>query len=133
MVSSCLPSERIAEHVTLKGAFLSMKKSSAVSKGSNDGPLRWWALSLKANKTTFFERCFPNSGQFQAHHIEQLFVQGNEERLRYQAELKDGTAFRNTKYIRIEGNKIKEVDVYFGANITKKEQSNEEKARHSRS
>jgi ketosteroid isomerase-like protein len=72
------------------------------------------------SKTTFFERCFPNSEQFRAHHIEQLFAQGNEAFLRYQAELKDGTTFRNTEYIRIEGNKIKEVDVYFGATITKK-------------
>lgn len=75
------------------------------------------------SKTTFFERCFPNSDQFRAYHIEQLFVQGNEVFLRYQAELKDGTTFRNTEFIRMEGNKIKEVDVYFGASITKQEQS----------
>lgn len=70
------------------------------------------------SKTAFFERCFPGSDQFQAHQIEQLFVQGNEAFVRYLAELKDGTRFRNTEYIRIEGNKIKEEEVYFGRNIT---------------
>jgi len=33
-------------------------------------------------------------------------------------ELKDGTRFRNMEFIRIDGNKIKEIDVYFGSNIT---------------
>ncbi len=82
------------------------------------------------SKATFFERCFPNSEQFRSHRIKQLFAQGNEAFVRYQAELKDGTTFRNTEYVRIEGNKIKEVDVYFGANITKNEQSHEEQAHH---
>ena len=50
---------------------------------------------------------------------QQLFAQGNEAFVRYQAELKDGTTFQNTEYIQVEGNKVKEVEVYFGATITK--------------
>ena len=69
------------------------------------------------SKTAFFERCFPFGDQFRSHHIEQLFVQGNEAFVRYRAELKDGSAFRNTEYIRVEGNKIRETDVYFGASL----------------
>ncbi|SRR5258708_3250580 len=80
------------------------------------------------SKAMFFERCFPGSDQFRAAHIEQLFTQGNEAFVRYRAELKDGTAFRNTEFIRIEGNKLKEVDVYFGATITKHEPSHGEQA-----
>src|SRR2546421_3349933 len=76
------------------------------------------------SKAAFFEQCFPFSDQFRSHHIEQLFVQGNEAFVRYHAELKDGSAFRNTEYIRVEGNKIKETDVYFGAKLTRKEPSN---------
>lgn len=72
------------------------------------------------SKTIYFERCFPNSEKIHAHHIEKLFVEGNEAFVRYQVELEDGTRFRNTEYIRIEGNKIKEIDVYFGSNIIKK-------------
>jgi hypothetical protein len=45
-------------------------------------------------------------------------VQGNEAFVRYLAELEDGSKFRNTEYFRIEGGKLKEVDVYFGSNIT---------------
>ena len=56
-----------------------------------------------------------NLAHFQNHQIEKLFVQGNEAFVRYQAVLKDGTTFRNTEYYRIEGNKIREVEVYFGS------------------
>ena len=67
------------------------------------------------NEATFFERCFPGSMHFHTPQIEKLFVQGNEAFVRYQAELKDGITFRNTEYIRIEGNKIREVEVYFAS------------------
>lgn len=67
------------------------------------------------NKETFFEKCLPGSAQFSAHHIEKLFVQGNVAFVLYQAELKDGTKFRNIEYYRIDGNKIKAVEVYFGS------------------
>jgi hypothetical protein len=72
------------------------------------------------NKATYFERCLPGSAQFRSQQIEQLFVQGNQAFIRYLAELKDGTKFRNTEYIRIEGDQIKEVDVYFGATLNLK-------------
>ena len=67
------------------------------------------------DKAEYFARCFPNRDQLRAHHIEQLFAQGGEALVRYLAELPDGTRFRNTEYFRIEGDKIKQVDVYFGA------------------
>jgi hypothetical protein len=37
---------------------------------------------------------------------------------RYECELKEGARFRNTEYFRIEGNKIKEVEVYFGSPVS---------------
>ncbi len=67
------------------------------------------------SKAAFFERCLPGSDQFLTHHIEKLFVQGNEAFVLYQAELKIGTKFRNVEYYKLEGNKIKEVEVYFGS------------------
>jgi ketosteroid isomerase-like protein len=66
------------------------------------------------NKAAYFERCFPNGDKFSSQQIEKLFVSGNEAFVRYRAELKDGSKFRNTEYFRLEGNKLKEVDVYFG-------------------
>ncbi len=70
------------------------------------------------DKATFFERCLTQSGQIRALHIEQIFAQGDEAFVRYRAEVQDGTRFRNTEFLRIEGDKLKSVDVYFGANIT---------------
>ena len=67
------------------------------------------------SKATFFERCLPGSEQFLTFQIEKLFVQGNEAFVLYQAELKNGTTFRNTEYYQLEGNKIKEVEVFFGS------------------
>jgi len=79
------------------------------------------------DKTAYFERCFPNSDAFRIHHIENLFVNGDEALVRYQAELKDGSRFRNVEYIRVEGDKIKEVDVYFGANINPAQDDHDKK------
>ena len=67
------------------------------------------------SKATFFERCLPGSVNFRSDQVEKIFVNGNEAFMRYEAELKDGTTFRNTEYIRLEGNKIREVEVYFGS------------------
>lgn len=72
------------------------------------------------SKTAFFERCLPGADQFRIQRVEQLFAQGNQAFVRYYAELKDGSAFHNTEYIRMEGNKIKEVEVYFGPNVKNK-------------
>ncbi len=70
------------------------------------------------DKALFFERCLANSVKIRAQHIEKVFAQGNEALVRYRAELVDGTQFRNTEYIRVEGGKLKEVQVYFGAAIS---------------
>ncbi len=70
------------------------------------------------DKTVYFERCLANSATIRAVHIEKILAQGNEAFVRYWAELQDGTKFRNTEYMRVEGGKLKEVDVYFGSNIT---------------
>lgn len=73
------------------------------------------------NKSTYFQRCFPNSDPFLSLDIEQLFVFGEEALVRYQVELKDGTRFRNVEYLRIDKGQIKEVDVFFGASLKSKE------------
>jgi ketosteroid isomerase-like protein len=70
------------------------------------------------NKAQYFERCFPHGEQFQSHRIEQICEAGDEAFARYLAELRDGTKFRNIEYFRIEGSKIKEIAVYFGASVS---------------
>jgi ketosteroid isomerase-like protein len=67
------------------------------------------------SKTTYFQRCWPNSETISVFHIEKLFEKGNEAFVRYKCERIAGPKFRNTEYLRIEGDKIKEVEVYFGS------------------
>lgn len=72
----------------------------------------------RISKAEYFERCWPNSDRIRRFEIEQLFEQGNEAFVRYSAErVSDGVRFRNTEYFRVEGGKIKEVDVYFGRDL----------------
>lgn len=70
------------------------------------------------DKTTYLQRCWPNSEKIHAFRIEKLFEKGNEAFVRYEGERKDGAKFRCTEFFRIEGNKIKEVEVYFASLMT---------------
>ncbi len=72
-------------------------------------------LDNHINRTTYFQRCWPNSETISVFHIEKLFEKGNEAFVRYECERVTGTRFRNTEYFRIKENKIKEVEVYFGS------------------
>jgi ketosteroid isomerase-like protein len=67
------------------------------------------------DKATYFERCWPNSETMKAINVEKIFENGNEAFARYEAELTTGETFRNTEFFRIEGGKVKEVQVYYGA------------------
>ena len=72
----------------------------------------------RISKAEYFTRCWPNSDKIRHFEIEQLFEKGNEAFVRYVAErISDGIRFRNTEYFRVEGGKIKEVDVYFGRDL----------------
>jgi ketosteroid isomerase-like protein len=67
------------------------------------------------DRATYFKRCWPNSENIRVFRIEKLFEKGNEAFVRYEGERKDGATFRCTEFFRIEGNKIKEVEVYFAS------------------
>jgi ketosteroid isomerase-like protein len=69
------------------------------------------------SKEQYWKKCWPEGERILAIRIEKLFEEGNEAFARYECELKDGARFRNTEYFRIEGNKIREVEVYFGSPI----------------
>lgn len=66
------------------------------------------------DRAAYFERCWPNAGRFRAFRLEKLFEQGDEVFVRYEAELDTGARFRNIEFFRCRGDKIVEVDVYFG-------------------
>jgi ketosteroid isomerase-like protein len=69
----------------------------------------------RIGKKIYFEKCWPNGDNYREIRIEKLFREGNEAFVRYECETKAGTKSRTTEFFRIEGNKIKEVEVYYGS------------------
>lgn len=67
------------------------------------------------SKTEYFETCWPDRDKIHTLHIRKLFEDGNEAFVRYELEPKVGAKFRNTEFFAIVGNKINEVEVYFGS------------------
>jgi hypothetical protein len=67
------------------------------------------------DKKVYFERCWPFSDKVRNFHLLKLFDYGSEAFVLYECEPKVGDRFRNTEFFKIEGNKIKEVQVFFGS------------------
>jgi ketosteroid isomerase-like protein len=67
------------------------------------------------DKATYFERCWPNSEKIRSHMIEKIFEQGDEAFVLYKCVTNDGKEFRNTEFFTFDGDRVKRVDVYFGA------------------
>lgn len=69
----------------------------------------------RIHKTTYFERCWPNSARIRGHELEAIFEQGDQAFVTYLCTTNEGKQFRNTEFFTFGGDKIKEVNVYFGA------------------
>jgi ketosteroid isomerase-like protein len=67
------------------------------------------------DKTTYFQRCWPNSERFWDVAVERIFEQGDGAFVTYKVLTNDGREFRNTEFMTFDGGRIKHVDVYFGA------------------
>ena len=67
------------------------------------------------DRATYFKRCWPNSANVRAFHIETLFANDSQAMVHYELEPNAGTAFRNTERFRFDENKIKEIEVFFGS------------------
>jgi hypothetical protein len=67
------------------------------------------------DKATYFERCWRNSDWIERHELEKIFVDGDEAFVAYNCLAKSGRSFRNTEFFGFEGDKVKRIDVYFGA------------------
>jgi len=76
------------------------------------------------SRQRYFEHCWPKQKAFRDIHIEHLIADGDEVIVSYRAEKMDGNSFRNVELIRFAGDKIAEVNVYFGRDI----QSNSRKS-----
>ncbi|MDB5634471.1 MAG: hypothetical protein JWR49_3326 [Tardiphaga sp.] len=67
------------------------------------------------DKATYFARCWRNSDWIERHELERIFVEGNGAFVTYKCIAKDGKRFRNTEFFAFEGDRIRRIDVYFGA------------------
>jgi ketosteroid isomerase-like protein len=67
------------------------------------------------DKATYFERCWRNSDWIERHELEKILVEGDGAFVTYNCVAKSGMNFRNTEFFAFDGDKIKRIDVYFGA------------------
>jgi ketosteroid isomerase-like protein len=67
------------------------------------------------DKPTYFERCWKGSDWIARHELERIFVEGDEAFVTYRCVAKGGKTFRNTEFFVFSGDKVKRIDVYFGA------------------
>ena len=69
----------------------------------------------RIDKATYFARCWRNTDWIESHDLEKVLVQGDEAFVTYKCVAKGGKSFRNTELFTFEGERIKRIDVYFGA------------------
>ena len=67
------------------------------------------------DKPTYFERCWRNSDWIERHELEKIFVEGDEAFVTYKCVAKGGKNFRNTEFFRFAGDRVRSIEVYFGA------------------
>jgi ketosteroid isomerase-like protein len=67
------------------------------------------------DKTTYFARCWRDSDWITSHELERVFVEGDEAFVTYRCVARDGKSFRNTEFFAFDGDRVKRIDVYFGA------------------
>jgi ketosteroid isomerase-like protein len=66
------------------------------------------------DRAGYFARCWPNAGLIAAYEIVRLIERGDEVVVTYESTKTDGARFRNTEVLRFAGDRIAEVEVYFG-------------------
>jgi SnoaL-like domain len=74
-------------------------------------------LDVGLDRAGYFERCWPGAGQGQKFNFLRLIEHDDEVVVTYEMTKRDGEKGRNTEILRVEGNKIASVEVYFGWDI----------------
>jgi hypothetical protein len=69
----------------------------------------------RIDKPTYFERCWKDTGWIERHELEKIFVDGDAAFVTYKCTAKGGKSFRNTEFFVFAGDKVRSIDVYFGA------------------
>jgi ketosteroid isomerase-like protein len=73
----------------------------------------------EVDKATYFERCWRGSDWIERHQLEKIVADGDEVFVTYQCVARGGKRFRNTEFFSFRGDKVKRIDVYFGATYQK--------------
>jgi ketosteroid isomerase-like protein len=68
----------------------------------------------KISRTTFFDRCWPNSAVITAFDLINLVGDGEHVFVTYEGKSTHGKPFRNTEIMTIRNGKIIDIEVYFG-------------------
>jgi ketosteroid isomerase-like protein len=67
------------------------------------------------DKATYFERCWRASDWIERQDLERIMVEGDAAFVTYRCVTKEGKSFRNTEAYSFAGDRIRRIDVYFGA------------------
>jgi len=67
------------------------------------------------DKATYFAKCWRDTGCIERQDLERIFVDGDAAFVTYQCVAKDGKRFRNTEFFVFAGDRVRSIDVYFGA------------------
>jgi hypothetical protein len=74
-------------------------------------------LDVGLDRAGYFERCWPGAGQRQEFEFVRVLESGDEVIVTYEQKRPDGGRGRNTEIITFDGDRVREVEVYFGWNI----------------
>jgi ketosteroid isomerase-like protein len=66
------------------------------------------------DRAGYFERCWPHAGGGQEFEFVRLIESGDEVVVTYEGTRRDGTRFRNTEVLTIDGDRVRRAEVYFG-------------------
>jgi ketosteroid isomerase-like protein len=67
------------------------------------------------DKATYFARCWKSTDWIASQEVERIMVDGEQAFVTYRCQAKDGKSFRNTEFFVFAGDKVRSIDVYFGA------------------
>jgi predicted enzyme related to lactoylglutathione lyase len=79
-------------------------------------------LDNRIDRSTYFERCWPNSKTIEGFEFIHLVRDGERVFVTYEARSAGGHRFRNTEIVTVRGSQIIKVEVYFGWNLPHKAQ-----------
>jgi ketosteroid isomerase-like protein len=71
----------------------------------------------RIDRETYFERCWPNAGSIESFEFKRLVEDGDEVIVTYESTKTDGRRIRNTEVLTFDGDRIAEVEVYFGWDV----------------